>query len=149
MAVVMVNWGDSNLFLRVFVPLDQRLEAVFSRGGFSRLTFLKVICLPTVLSSLSDVCVSTTALYSFFMTLDPCYSGNYMKLGGKRRCLQICYSYVYSCAIALVPGLKKEKVSAKAQVACYLKSKKKNESLFLSEDVRRCKRRSQGNLFGF
>ena len=62
-----------------------------------------------------------------------------MKHGGKRRRLQICY-YVYSCAIALVPVSKKEKVSAKAQVACYSKSKKKNRSLFLSEE---------GNLFGF
>ena len=55
--------------------------AVFSRGGFCRLTFLKVICLPTVLSSLSDVCVSTTAPYYFFKTLDPCYSRHYMKHG--------------------------------------------------------------------
>ena len=119
---------------------------MFSRGGFSRLTFLKVICLPTVLSSLSDVCISTTVLYSFFMTLDPCYSHNYMKHGGKQRRLQICYSYVYSYAIALVPGSKKEKVSAKAQVACYSKSKKKNRSLFLSEDVRRCKCRSKKEI---
>lgn len=59
-----------------------------------------------------------------------------MKHGGKRRRLQICYSYVYRCAIGLVPGSKK--VSAKAQVACYSKSKKKNRSPFyqrMNEDV--------------
>lgn len=68
-----------------------------------------------------------------------------VKHGGRRRRLQICYSYAYSCAIALVLGSKKEKVSAKAQVACYSKSKK-NRSLFLSGDVRRCKRRSKKEI---
>ena len=46
-----------------------------------------------------------------------------------------------------------EKGSAKVQVAYYSKSEKKNRSLFLSENVRRLKRRltsvEMGNLFGF
>ena len=70
-----------------------------------------------------------------------------MKDGGKRRRLQICYSPVYCCAISLVPGSKEEeKVSAKAQVACNSKSEKKNRSLFLSEDVRRLRRRSKKEI---
>ena len=69
-----------------------------------------------------------------------------MKDGGKRRCLQICYSPVHCCAIALVLGSKEEKVSAKAQVACYLKSEKKNQSLFLSENVRKIKRRLKNEI---
>ena len=66
-----------------------------------------------------------------------------MKDGGKRRRLQICYVPVYCCAIAFVPGSKEEKVSAKAQVACYSKSEKKIRSLFLSENVRTKRSRKQ------
>ena len=94
---------------------------MFSRGGLSHLTFLEVICLPTALSSLINLHVFTRAVYSFLRTI----TWNIVKDGGKRRRLQICYSPVYCCAIVLVPG-SKEEVSAKAQVACYSKSEKKN-----------------------
>ena len=53
--------------------------------------------------------------------------------------------FLWLCYRAFL-GSKKEKVSTKAQVACYSKSKKKNQSLFLSEDVRRCKRRSKKEI---
>lgn len=69
-----------------------------------------------------------------------------MKDGGERRRLQIYYSPVYFCAIALVPGLKEEKVSVKAQVAYYSESEKKNRSRFFSENVRRFKRRSKEEI---
>ena len=119
---------------------------VFSRGGFSRLTFLEVIFLRMALSSLIDLRVFTTELYSFVRRFVPCYySHNNLKHGGKGRHLQICYSHVYCCDIALVPGLKEEKDSAKAQVACYSNSEK-NRSLFLSEDVRIFKRQSKKEI---
>ena len=76
-----------------------------------------------------------------------------MKDGEKRRRLQIlrnteiCYSPVYCCAMALVPGSKEDKVSAKVQAACYSKSEKKNRSLFLSENVRKLNTFVQRSLF--
>lgn len=69
-----------------------------------------------------------------------------MKDGGERQHLQIYYSPVYFCAIALVSGLKEEKVSAKAQVAYYSESEKKNRSRFFSENARRFKRRSKEEI---
>lgn len=60
--------------------------------------------------------------------------------------MQICHSPVYCCAIALVPGSEEEKVSAKAQAACYSQSEEKNRSVVLSEDLRGFKVRSKKEI---
>lgn len=60
--------------------------------------------------------------------------------------MQICQAPVYCCAIALVPGSEEEKVSAKAQAACYSQSEEKNRSVVLSEDLRGFKVRSKEEI---
>ena len=74
------------------------------------------------------------------------FHANIVKDSGKRRRLQICHSPVYCCAIALVPGSEEEKVSAKAQAACYSQSEEKNRSVVLSEDLRGFKVRSKEEI---
>ena len=75
--------------------------AVFSQGCFSRLTFLEVICLPTVLSNLNNLRLFTDrALFIFLDGLSLVIRGITRERAGNRDACK--YMILYRCNIAFL-----------------------------------------------